>query len=385
MSGTTLYLGIPATAKYAPAANITIADTDFTPANIKTGINIFGVTGTFTSDANASAGNILSGKTAYVNGAKITGTMGNRETGDYGADGSAVSGNTLWLSVPGSAFYGTGARIGISDGDFASANIRGDKNIFGLQGSMTIRDSGDYAADASSVSGTTLKLSVPDSAFYGDSANITITDAQFTAANIKTGQNLFGITGTFTSDANATAAQILTGRTAYVNGSKITGTMPDRAGDTAAVASAVSGTTLRLRASAGYRDGTNDYVTLSDGDWIAANIVSGKNIFGVTGNALKVESASGTTTNGSNNRVVVTGLGFSKTPRIVMIWEVSTPYVRSDYNSAISTTNFFYSTSNSVNMLSIADSGSSISSSGFNFTTGAASLNQPFGWQAITW
>ena len=37
---------------------------------IKAGTTVGGILGTFTSDANATAGDILSGKTAYVNGAK---------------------------------------------------------------------------------------------------------------------------------------------------------------------------------------------------------------------------------------------------------------------------------------------------------------------------
>lgn len=48
-------------------------------ANIKSGITVLGVSGSAsvvdTSDATAAAGNIVTGKTAYVNGAKITGTL----------------------------------------------------------------------------------------------------------------------------------------------------------------------------------------------------------------------------------------------------------------------------------------------------------------------
>lgn len=42
---------------------------------IRAGSNVGGVLGTYTADANAVAGNILSGKTAYVNGSKITGSL----------------------------------------------------------------------------------------------------------------------------------------------------------------------------------------------------------------------------------------------------------------------------------------------------------------------
>lgn len=44
------------------------------PENIKTGVTVLGVVGTFTNDGTAIAEDIASGKTAYVNGNKITGT-----------------------------------------------------------------------------------------------------------------------------------------------------------------------------------------------------------------------------------------------------------------------------------------------------------------------
>lgn len=50
-------------------------------------------------------------------------------------------------------------------------------------------------------------------------------DADLVAGNIKTGVNIFGVNGTFTSDATATTADIVDGETAYVNGSKVTGTL----------------------------------------------------------------------------------------------------------------------------------------------------------------
>lgn len=49
----------------------------FIKSNIKTGILIGGITGTFTNDADAVASDIIEGKTAYVNGVKITGTNTN--------------------------------------------------------------------------------------------------------------------------------------------------------------------------------------------------------------------------------------------------------------------------------------------------------------------
>jgi hypothetical protein len=62
------------TGKYM-SSNITIAAvSNLTASNIKAGTTIGGVTGTFTSDANATINDLIKGKTAYVNGVKITGT-----------------------------------------------------------------------------------------------------------------------------------------------------------------------------------------------------------------------------------------------------------------------------------------------------------------------
>lgn len=67
--------------------------------NIKAGSNIAGIDGTFTADANAVTANILEGKTAYVNGAKVTGTM--VDHGDNG--GGTFNGltNTVFVIPPG--------------------------------------------------------------------------------------------------------------------------------------------------------------------------------------------------------------------------------------------------------------------------------------------
>ena len=59
--------------------------------------------------------------------------------------------------------------------------------------------------------------------------------------------------------------------------------MANRAGDTACTSSSVDGTTLKLLATAGYRDGTDDNVTITDADFIAANIKDGVTIFGLLG------------------------------------------------------------------------------------------------------
>lgn len=64
-----------ASGTYLTGTQTIVGDADLTAANIKTGVQIFGVTGSYTSDATASAADIINGKTGYVNGSKITGSL----------------------------------------------------------------------------------------------------------------------------------------------------------------------------------------------------------------------------------------------------------------------------------------------------------------------
>jgi len=89
-----------------------------------------------TTDANATAGEILSGKTAYVNGNKITGSMPNN--GATNVTVSSVSG----ASIP--AGYSDGSAKAVLDSASASAlsanNIRQGVTILGVEGTLSPED-----------------------------------------------------------------------------------------------------------------------------------------------------------------------------------------------------------------------------------------------------
>lgn len=84
-----------------------------------------------------------------------------------------------------------------------------------------------------------------------------------------------------TSDADATAAEILLNKSAYVNGNKLTGTMPNR-GAIAGVISTVAG---EYTVPQGYHDGSGKVGidATEQGKIIASNIKSGIEILGVIG------------------------------------------------------------------------------------------------------
>lgn len=240
-----------------------------TPENLKTGVSVTvngkTVAGTFTADGTAAAGDMLLGKTGYVKGQKVTGTIPSKAAASYKPGTSA---QTI-------------------------------KAVQYLSGDQTIE---------------------------GDAALI--------AANIKYGASIFDVDGSFTSDANAVATEILTGKIGYVKGQKITGSMPNRGAVSQWLG--INGTytipagyhngqgvvkqSIPTKGEATYTPSTreqviekNQYLTGSqfikgDGNLVAGNIRSGVSIFGVAGSFM--EGSGGYLYMGQRNNTAMYGYAF---------------------------------------------------------------------------
>ena len=127
---------------------------------------------------------------------------------------------------------------------------------------------------------------------FGNQTIIDLTADSITASDLAYGKTAHGadgepITGSNTydadtSDATATAAEILTGKSGYVNGVKISGSMPNRGGVTGTIATKAGSYAIPN----GYHDGsgTVEIDSTEQGKIIPENIKSGVEILGVTGN-----------------------------------------------------------------------------------------------------
>ena len=136
-----------------------------------------------TDDATVTAEKLLEGVTAYGANGKVTGTI---PTASAALDGNVVTVSKGYISEAQTLTVGSAKGAEIYTPGTSAVTIPADTY---LTGDQTIKG-----------------------------------DGNLTSENIKTGVTIFDVEGTFTSDANATASDIASGKTAYVNGEKIVGT-----------------------------------------------------------------------------------------------------------------------------------------------------------------
>ena len=126
---------------------------------------------------------------------------------------------------------------------------------------------------------------------YGNTTLIDLTSDDVTASDVLSGKKFHLPSGAaetgsctyvaYTSDATASASEILATKTAYKNGSKLTGTMTNRGSVTGTISTKAQEYTIQQ----GYHDGTGKVAISSteQAKVVAGNIKNGVEILGVTG------------------------------------------------------------------------------------------------------
>lgn len=175
-------------------------DADLTAENVKSGVTIFGVEGSYTSDANAIASDILTGKTAYVNGQLVEGTISNMSDKTY--------------------YIYNSDQVSTKQHEFA-----GETDWITFNPNELARQNSGFIADRALVDEKTFNQSI-NVGYNAIAGKIGLTASKIVQGNTILGIEGTATTGIDTSDATATADDIVVNKTAYANGQKITGTIP---------------------------------------------------------------------------------------------------------------------------------------------------------------
>jgi hypothetical protein len=163
-------------------------DANLITGNIKSGVNIFGVSGNvIQSTGNATIANVLSGSTfSNATAAGLTGSMANKGVASFTPGAAAVP-------VP--AGYYSGGQVN-TDANLITGNIKSGVSIFGVSGSTSVVDTSAGTASASDiragktayvsgalVTGTSHISSIVCQAPNWSGANCDVCNTHFTGAN----------------------------------------------------------------------------------------------------------------------------------------------------------------------------------------------------------
>lgn len=185
-----------------------------------------------TEKGGASANEILEGYGAWVNGELIPGAMedyaGHTNEVNVTGNTTKVEDGNVKIAIPAEGHYDTDSLLSVKASDLIKTI--GKDTALSDSTTISVTQNGLNASNGASVSGDFTKGFTITPAENKLLNSISVKgDTNLISANIKSGTSIFGVSGKTsvvdTEDANATAAQILKGQTAYVNGAKVEGSM----------------------------------------------------------------------------------------------------------------------------------------------------------------
>lgn len=244
-----------------------LGDDNLLSENIKAGVSIYGVDGILdpdsgvdTTDATATANDIVEGASAYANGEKIIGTH-ICEADPILSEGFAIPTGQEYVMVPEEGVDGFEQVTVLGDENLIPENILGGSSIYGVFGTVFFQDK--------EVTPTTEDIELlPDFGYTAMTKVDVKGDPNLVPENIVEGNSIFGIKGTAMSESTFVHKKL--------KSEKVTPTTED----------------IELKPDEDYY-GFSDVTVKGDSNLIPENIVENVTIFGVKGVAIVGDNGSG--------------------------------------------------------------------------------------------
>lgn len=253
-----------------------LGDENLLSENIKTGVSIYGVDGILdpdsgidTTDATATANDILEGASAYVNGEKIIGTH-ICQADPILSEGFAMPTGQEFVMVPEEGVDGFEQVTVLGDDNLIPENILGGSTIYGVEGIVFFQDK-EFTPTAEGIN------LLPDNGYTAMTEVRIAGDSNLVPENIVEGVSIFGVKGTSMSESTFVDKKLM--KKNVVPG-------PDE---------------IVLTPDEEYL-GFSEVTVEGDKNLISENIINGVEIFGVKGSARVSDSD---VTSGSDNRMYV--------------------------------------------------------------------------------
>lgn len=271
-------------------------DADLISSNIKSGIVIYEVSGSFTSDGTAQSSDILSGKKAYVNGQAVTGTIPSKDAESYRP--------TTTDQTISAGQYLSGDQTIKGDANLLSENIKAGVSIFNVPGKYSGANMSDTTATTYDIvkgktaytsdglitgviepvddSDLNISPSIEKKIISGPKIieagkQLVVDSVSVDSGDIAYGKTVFGVSGDFSyTKTPATPEEVKLNKTFFVNGEEKVGTMKTISGT-----KIIPTTTAFTSEYNAYID--NPYTIPAEPNLIPSNIRTGVTIYNVSG------------------------------------------------------------------------------------------------------